>query len=68
MLNFILSFTLLYLIVSTENKRHKIIMNAYDDAAKIRNEALAEINESQKLIRQIRYTNKLKDIKFIYNN
>jgi len=67
-MNVLLSIILIYSINKTENKRHKIIMDAYKKAEKIQNETLKEYEKNKKILRNIRYTNKLKNVKFLEYN
>ena len=49
-------------------KAHQLLIDAYNKSDTIYKTSIDELNKTNKLIRQIKYTNKLKDITFNYYN
>jgi len=54
--------------ISIRIKANDILIKAYDEAIEIRQQALDDSEKTNKLLRRIKYTNKLNDITFNYYN
>ena len=54
--------------ISIRIKANDILIKAYDEAIEIRQQALDDSKKTNKLLRRIKYTNKLNDITFNYYN